>query len=72
MTLTHDETAAAWIKIAVSLGSALFGVATLQWLALLLAVVFSASQLYVLWRDKIIRKGKNKRFLEADTDAAKL
>lgn len=48
-----DPTLAGMAKILLAWITTLFGVVTLQHLALLAATVYSVLQTYVLWRDKV-------------------
>lgn len=50
---TTDPTLAGMAKILLAWITTLFGLVTLQHLALLAATIYSVLQTYVLWRDKI-------------------
>ena len=51
-----DPTLAGMAKILLAWITTLFGVVTLQHLALVAATVYSVLQTYVLWRDKIANR----------------
>lgn len=50
---TTDPTLAGMAKVLLAWITTLFGLVTLQHLALLAATIYSVLQTYVLWRDKI-------------------
>lgn len=55
MTNSQDDTLPAMIKVLIAWTGAVWGAITLQHVVLLLTAVYTAIQLYVLVRDKIIR-----------------
>jgi len=57
MSTQHDDASAyAWFKLALAWFGALLGSITLQHIVLFATLVFTVLQIYVLIRDKILRR----------------
>jgi hypothetical protein len=68
MTSTQsDETAIAWMKMAAASLGTVIGAVTLQWWVQAATLVFVLLQIWILLRDKVVRRGKGKGIFEADT-----